>query len=103
MKEKSHLLKQAHTFHESPRKKGEVSEHVRNDNLWHIVAVEAQHFCFSRKKCNSRQILRALNDLTNEWSFLLLVLSDVGVSEGYDNKHKKDFFREKVARESHQF
>lgn len=48
------------------------------------------------KKCNSRQILRALNDLTNEWSFLLLVLSDVGVSEGYDNKHKKDFSGRKL-------
>lgn len=25
------------------RKKSEVSEHVRNRNLWHIVAVEAKH------------------------------------------------------------
>lgn len=49
----------------------EVSEHVTNDNLWHIVAVEAKHLCVSRtRNCNLRQILRALNDFINEWSFL---------------------------------
>jgi hypothetical protein len=55
------------------REDKEVSEHVRNDNLWHIVAVEAKHFVFQlkNKRCNLRQILRAVNDLTNQWSFFL--------------------------------
>lgn len=46
-------------------------------------------FVFQLKniECNLRQILRAVNDLTNEWSFK--VQKDVGVSE-------KDFFQEKV-------